>query len=127
MMSGIVDTNILIELYRKNADAIAWLADQPELGVTPISWLEFMQGAAGKQGQQRCLQILAQFTTEHLTVSDQEWAMQQMLRLRLSHGVSRDDCLIASVCNRLRVPIFTRNVKDFTPMLSRHLVVKPYG
>jgi predicted nucleic acid-binding protein len=126
MLVGIVDTNILIELYRKNAATIAWFSGQGDLGVTTISWLEFMVGAAGKQGQQRCLQIVAQFTLHHLTTSDQEWAMQQLLRYRLSHGVSKDDCLIASVCNRLQVPMFTRNVKDFTPMLGSRLVVKPY-
>jgi predicted nucleic acid-binding protein len=126
MLRGIVDTNILIELYRKNAAAITWFSNQSDLGVTTISWLEFMHGAAGKQGQQRCLQIVAQFTIEHLSTSDQDWAMQQLLRYRLSHGVSKDDCLISSVCNQLQIPMFTRNVKDFTPMLGSRLVVAPY-
>ncbi len=30
-----------------------------------------------------------------------DWAMQQLFRYRLSHGVAVMDCLIASVCHRL--------------------------
>lgn len=51
MIKGIVDTNILIELYRKLPAAHAWTAGQTDLSVTIVSWLEFMEGARGKAGQ----------------------------------------------------------------------------
>src|SRR5215831_21386591 len=98
MTTGVVDTSVLIHLYRNNPLAIAWMANQKDLSITPISWLEFMQGAPGKRGQARCLQLMRQFGREFLAQSDQQWAMNQMLRFRLSHGVSLTDCLIASVC-----------------------------
>lgn len=126
MTAGIADTNILIELYRNDAGAKNWFATQADVAITSISWLEFIEGAHGKSGQTRCLQIIAQFSLETLTTSDQVWAMNQLLRYRLSHGASLKDCLIASVCHRLRVPIYTKNVKDFLPLLAANLVIKPY-
>jgi len=69
---------------------------------------------------------MQQFGTEFFIESDQQWAMQQMLQYRLSHGVSLTDCLIASVCYRFQVPLYTDNVKDFLPILDHKLVIKPY-
>ena len=85
-----------------------------------------MEGARGKSGQERCQQIIAQFGLEYLSADDQHWAMAQLLKYRLSHGVSYADCLIASVAHRLQVPIYTRNATDFMPLLGATLVIKPY-
>ena len=57
---------------------------------------------------------------------DQEWAMQQMELLRLSHGVSINDCLIASVAHRLQVPLYTHNLKHMQVLLGDTLPQKPY-
>jgi predicted nucleic acid-binding protein len=126
MTSGIVDTNILIELYRNLPAANIWVATQTDLTITSITWLEFMEGARGKVGQARCQQIIVPFEIVMLTEGDQRWAMDQLLRYRLSHGVSFKDSLIASVCHRLQIPIYTRNTKDFLSLLPAELVIKPY-
>src|SRR5258708_6206113 len=126
MIAGIVDTSVLVHLFRNNPLAIEWIGSQPDLAITPISWLEFMYGAPGKSGQTRCLHLMQQFIIEFLAPSDQAWAMQQMLQYRLSHGASLTDCLIASVAYRLQGPVCIDNVKDFLPMLATKLVVKPY-
>ena len=126
MIAGIVDTNILIELYRNLATAKAWAAAQTDLAITSITWLEFMEGARGKAGQARCLQIMAPFEIALLTEADQQWTMAQLAQHRLTHGVSFKDCLIASVPHRLRVPLYTQNVKDFVAVLPAQLVFKPY-
>ena len=125
MTDGVVDTTVLIHLFRGNLAAHRWIAGQQRLTITVVSWLEFMRGAPGKAGQKQSLRLMRQFSLEYLTQSDQRWAMLQMLRYRLSHGVSLTDCLIASVCYRLKVPLYTDNIKDFLPMLGG-LVIKPY-
>lgn len=51
--------------------------------------------------------------------------MQKIERLRLSHGVTVNDCLIASVAHRLQIPLYTHNLKDMTPLIGE-LAVKPY-
>jgi predicted nucleic acid-binding protein len=127
MTLGVVDSTVIIHVFRKNPAAQDWLNAQPvRLLVTPITWLEVMQGAPGKAGQATCKAILSQFDTEYLTPADMDWAMQQMERYRLSHGVGMNDCLIASVVHRLQVPVYTHNLKDMRVLLDALLVMKPY-
>lgn len=123
---AVVDTTVLIHLLRGDAVAAQWLATQPRLAMTSISWLEVMQGAPGKRGETRSLNLFSQFDLIYLDEADQLWAMQQMLAYRLSHGVSIMDCLIASVCHRLQVPLYTHNLKDMVRLLGPDLVVNPY-
>ena len=126
MITAFLDTNILIEVYRNNPVAKAWFGSQSDLALSSVAWLELMEGASGKAGQRRCLEIIAPLDLVFVTEDDQRWAMTQVLRYRLSHGVSFKDCLIASVCHRLQLPLYTQNVKDFVPTLGLALVIKPY-
>ncbi len=127
MTVALVDTSVLIHLYRKHPAALAWFNSQrDQLSISSITWLEFIDGAPSKAGLVLCLSILTQFELLHLTKEDQDWAMQQMETYRLSVGVHIDDCLIASVCHRLQVPIYTHNVKDIVKILPASLVIRPF-
>jgi len=96
------------------------------LDVTSITWLEVMYGASGKAGQSRAETVLAGFELSFLNHDDQWWAMDQMKHHRLSRGIAINDCLIASVCHRLNVPLYTHNRKDFLKLLPARLVISPY-
>jgi len=126
MITGIVDTNVLIELYRNLPAATAWASAHADLAITSITWLEFIEGARGKAGQARCRQIMNPFEITLLTEADQQWAMAQLLKYRLCRGLSFKDSLIASAAHRLQVPLYTQNVKDFVAVLPAKLVIKPY-
>ena len=127
MTAGVVDSTVIIHVFRKNPAARDWLNAQPvRLLVTPITWMEVIHGAPGKAGQVTCKAILSQFDMAYLTPPDMDWAMQQLERYRLSQGVGIHDCLIASVCHRLQVPIYTHNLKDMRVLLDETLVIKPY-
>jgi len=127
MTVGILDTTVIIHYFRKEPGVREWIDSQDaQLSITPITWLEVMEGAPGKAGQAACKTILSRFEMIYLTQTDMDWSMQQMERYRLSHGVTTNDCLIASVCHRLQVPIYTDNVKDYLKTLPASLVVKPY-
>ena len=126
MNAGFVDSTVIIHLLRRNPTARQWLNLQPSLGVTPIVWLEVIHGARGKSGQADALAVLQSFEMTYLTAVDQEWAMNQLGAYRLSRGVEINDCLIASVCHRLQVPIYTHNVKHMAHLLDSHLVIQPY-
>ncbi len=73
------------------------------------------------------LKLLNTFETLALIEADQVWAEQQLITYRLSHGVEINDSLIASVCHRLQVPIYTQNVKDMRKLLPAALVVRPFS
>ena len=106
MMIGVVDTTVIVHLFRRYAPALAWYnsLSQP-LGLTPLTWVEIIYGAGSKAKQIQCKALLNQFTMLHLHPSDQDWAMKQMEQFRLSHGITTNDCFIASVAYRLQLPL----------------------
>jgi predicted nucleic acid-binding protein len=126
-MAGLIDSTVVIHLFRKNRAAQSWIDTQEDyLFVTPITWLEVMFGAPGKAGQATSKAILSRFDMLYLTAEDIDWAMQQMELHRLSQGVGINDCLIASVCHRLQMPIYTHNLKDMRKVLDPSFVIQPY-
>jgi predicted nucleic acid-binding protein len=126
MTVAIVDTTVVIHLYRHYPPARSWFGSLSQsLGITPITWMEVMSGASSKAKQSVCKALLSQFDLIHLTSADQDWAMQQMEQFRLSHGIAFSDCFIASVAHRLQLPLYTHNLKDMTPLLGSR-AIKPY-
>lgn len=127
MIAAIVDTTVIIHLFRRYSPALAWYGSlsQP-LGITPITWMEIMSGAGSGTKQSACKVLLSEFTLLYLSSIDQHWAMQQLERYRLSHGVTINDCLIASVAHRLQVRLYTHNLKDMECLLGQ-LAIKPYS
>lgn len=125
MIVAILDTTVIVHLYRKYSPAIAWLENQQLYGITAITWLEVMEGATNKTNQAYYKQLLSQFDIFYPTTTDQQWAMRQLEELQFSHHVGKEDCLIASVAHRLQIPLYTHNLKDMRPMLGQ-LAIKPY-
>jgi predicted nucleic acid-binding protein len=127
MSIGIVDTTVILHYFYKNPNARVWVDSQPvRLSLTPITWMEVMQGASSKANQAQCKAILGKFETLNLTYADQQWAMQQLEQFQFSHHVGMNDCMIASVAYRLQLPLYTHNLKDITPLIGK-LAVKPYA
>lgn len=127
MTVAIVDTTVIIHLFRKRPAALEWFEGLPHrLATTPINWMEIMDGAPGKAGQVSCKAILREFDLEYPTRTNIDWAMQQLERYRLSHGIGMNDCLIASVAYHLRVPLYTHNLKHMRVLLGDALAIQPY-
>lgn len=127
MTVGIIDTTVIIHLFRKNPAALAWFESLPQrLSITPITWMEIIDGASGKAGQATCKTILNEFEMEYPTQTDMDWAMQQLERYRPSHGTGMNDCLIAAVAYQLQVPLYIHNLKHMQPLLDS-LAIQPYS
>jgi predicted nucleic acid-binding protein len=62
MTVAIVDTTVVVHLFRRYAPALTWYSSlaQP-LGVTPLTWLEVIYGAGSKAKQATCKALLSQF------------------------------------------------------------------
>ena len=125
MVASLVDSSILVDILRTYPPAIAWYKLQSELGVSRIVWLEVLEGANDKRKMARALRLLKDFERVDLTPADFEWATQQLIRFKLSHNTGMMDCLIASVSHRLQIPLYTRNLKHFTPLIGP-LAQSPY-
>jgi predicted nucleic acid-binding protein len=125
VVTGLVDTTILVDVIRRHQPAAAWLSAQPPLGITPMVYMELMSGARDKTEQLKSARLLARFQMVYPTQADMDWAMEQQMAHALSHGVGVLDCLIASVNHRLQLPLYTGNLKHFARLLG-DLARKPY-
>lgn len=124
-MTGLLDTAVVIDLLRSYSPSHEWLARQSRLGIVPIVWLEIIQGAENLRAQKKAVELLRHFERIDLEPVDYDWAIRQALRYRLSHSVGVMDCLIAAAASRLELPLYTRNLKHFAPILGS-LARNPY-
>lgn len=127
VIDAILDTSILIDLLRVFPPATDWFSGlgRQRVAITPVVWMETIQGAANREKRSQALRFLRQFAVEHPTEDDNRWAMRQTATFHLSHGIQLQDAMIASVAARLRVPIYTTNLKHFLPLPSVN-AKKPY-
>ncbi len=125
MVKGLLDTTILVDMLRSYLPAKKWLDQQQNLSVTSIVWLEILEGAQDKRGQNRALELLRRFERIDLMPADFDWAIHMSIKYKLSHNIGMMDCLIASVSHRLNIPLYTINLKHFTPLIGT-MAQKPY-
>ncbi len=125
MATCLLDTNILVDLYRGYEAARTWIATLSAPGITRAAVLEVLEGVEDSQSLRQTLSLLDDFELVELTVSDFDWATRQLTMYRLSHNVDAFDCLIAATSYRLQLPLYTRNLKHYTPLLGA-LAQEPY-
>lgn len=118
VIDAVLDTSVIIDFLRAYPPAQTWIASQQSqrFGITPIVWMETVQGATNKDERARAIRFLRQFGIEHATENDNQWAMLQLARFGLSHGVQFPDVMIASVTVRLGVTLYTLNMKHYAPL-----------
>jgi predicted nucleic acid-binding protein len=126
-MEVFIDTFVIIDIHRGYGLALDWLKQisGTKLNITPPVWMEIIEGGMNKIQQNRLIKLLSQFDMVYPTEDDMDWAMRQFAVYRLSHNVDWSDCLIAAPAQRLQLPLYTRNIKYFSPLLNT-LVQKPY-
>lgn len=119
-----VDTDVLVDVFRGYAPALAWLGHQKDavVGVPVIVRMEVLQGARNRRDESTIRRRLDEFTVLHLQTGDSELAERWFRQFHLSHGLGILDCLIAAIAVRQRVPFFTFNAKHFSvlPQLDAH-------
>lgn len=125
MVTAVLDTNIVIDLLNGYPPATQWLLTQSDLALTRPVWLEVIEGVKNKVEMTQTTTFLDNFGLIELTVSDFDWATRQLIKYRLSHHVDAFDCLIAAPSYRLQLPLYTRNLKHFAPLLG-DLAQEPY-
>lgn len=114
----LVDTDVLVDFFRGSPHASEWVSDHHHdmIGIPVIVLMELLQGARSPAEQRAIRERLARFSIEHLESGDSQLALDWFSAYRLSHGTGIMDCLIATAATRLRVPLFTFNVRHFMPI-----------
>jgi len=110
------DTNILIEVYRKNMNVISDLesiASRNIIVISDVTRAEILVGARNKHemqilvrelGQVRCMPVISEISA---------FSIQLLITYHLSHGLDFHDALIAATAICHDMELYTLNVKDF--------------
>jgi len=116
----LLDTNILIDVLRGEAPALAWLEQQQRPLISVISWIEVLVGC--REGENAPVQAWLG-TFPRLPIDDA--IALETVRLRQRHGLKIPDAIILATARCAELSLATRNSRDFP--LAMGGVVHPYG
>jgi len=109
------DTNIFIEVYRRNMAIVAELAKigHHNLAVSDITCGELFYGALNKTELRMINNDLDSIAILHINIDISEMAVDLVKTYCLSHKLDIDDAIIAATAIYHNAELFTLNIKDF--------------
>lgn len=109
------DTNILIEIYRDNAQIIETVKQigQGNIAISDVTCAELLYGARNKKELKAIRKDLNKLTVLPIQSSISKLAVELVEKHALSHKLSLPDALIASTAIIHSVELYTLNLKDF--------------
>jgi len=109
----LLDTNILIEIYRDNVVIAAVVDNMPQIAVCDVVRAELFYGARNKQDLQEIIADLEELTILSILPQISELAVNLVKTYCLSHKLEFADALIAATAIFHNAELFTLNRKDF--------------
>ncbi len=124
---GLVDTTILVDFFRGNQHASAWLHRfaAGELTISVVTAAELVAGCLNQREQQRVEKDLALFPMTFISSAISATAWDWYRQHRLRDGVGFLDCLIGASAYHVGVTVYTLNEKHFRPFVGLK-VERPY-
>ena len=110
----LLDTNILIEIYRDNINIASIVDRMQDIAVCDVVRAELFYGARDKRELQEISADLADLTVFPILPQISEMAVNLVKTYCLSHKLEFADALIAATAILHNVELFTLNRKDFT-------------
>jgi predicted nucleic acid-binding protein len=115
----LLDTNILIDVLRGEAVALAWLEQQGQAQISVITWIELLVGC--RAGETEAVEAWLE-TFPRLPIGDD--VARETVRLRQQHDLKVPDAIILATARCAELTLATRNSRDFPLELGG--VVHPY-
>jgi predicted nucleic acid-binding protein len=110
----LVDTDVMIDIQRGHAPALAWFASVSELPSIPgFVVMELIQDAQNKQQVRKVLQMVAPLPIVWPTETDCARALSDFTTYHLSHKVGLIDALIAACAVGRNAKLCKFNVKHY--------------
>jgi len=125
--SLLLDTDILIDIQRGYAPALAWFATLNELPSIPgLVVMELIQDAHNFQQVKTVLKLIAPLPVIWPTQVDCQRALSDFTNYHLSHGLGLLDALIAACAVGLSATLCTFNVKHYR-VVPGLILAQPYS
>ena len=110
------DTNIFIEMYRRNNAVRTVLLDKIGLEnvvISDVTRAELFYGAINKRELQMIRKDLSNFPVLHIDSFISKMAVEFVEKYCLSHKTDLEDALIAATAILHSIELYTLNIKDF--------------
>jgi len=111
----ILDTNIIIELFKGNVETKELLkkVDEKEFAISIITSMELYYGAINKRELNKIKKFLEKFNLLTINEEISKIALDLIEKYSKSHGLDIPDALIAATSLYYEIPLLTYNKKDF--------------
>jgi predicted nucleic acid-binding protein len=123
-----VDTDVLIDIARKNARALDFWRRAEARSTTTcsvISIFELLAGCRNLREQRVTLRSLATVQIIQIESGDSVRALEWYRSYHLARGIGFLDCFVAAAARRLGCQIYTLNTKHFRA-IPGVTIVRPY-
>ena len=110
------DTNILIEIYRKNSNIISVVNNivlHDSVVISDVTRAEMLIGARNKQEMQILAKELEQLQCLPIKTAISNYSIKLLVQYHLSYGLDFHDALIAATAIYHDTELYTLNIKDF--------------
>jgi len=123
----LIDTTILVDILRDNAQAITWVNSVPiqERWVSVVTYFELLAGCRNRREQRLVAREMRHYHLLLVTEAISSTALSWFTRFHLSHGIGFLDVLIGATALHQGAIIATLNMKHFTPLPGVR-VERPY-
>jgi predicted nucleic acid-binding protein len=123
----LLDTDVLIDVQRGHANAVAWFAGLTDVPSVPgFVVMELIQGASNLQQVRAAHKLVAPLSLVWPTEADCNRAPADFAALHLSHNLGLLDSLIAACAVGLSAELCTFNTKHYR-MVPALRTVQPYS
>jgi predicted nucleic acid-binding protein len=122
----LLDTDVLIDIQRGHAPAIAWFTTLSEIPSIPgFVVMELIQDAQNKQQVRNALKLVAPLPVVWPTEADCDRALSDFTTYHLSHNLGLIDALIAACAVGRNATLCTFNIKHYQ-VVPGLLTLQPY-
>ena len=129
MTGRLLDTTVLIDLSRGEADAADFIDDAFASGtplcISVISAMELITGCRNKAEVEKAKKLIADFNLVHLSPIESAEAYTLILTYSKSHGLAIPDALIAATAITQGLELATDNARHFE-MIPELIVKRSY-
>jgi len=113
---SIIDSDILIDIGRKDTTAIKRLEEERKtsmLAISSVTQMELLIGCRNKTELKHLDKFLEDFEIISFNYEITQKAIELLKEYKLSHGLLIADSIIAATSLVLDVPLLTKNQKDY--------------